>query len=304
MLRLVLETANPYLYNTVDHHHPFYPLAGPGKVDILTDNGGNAFLMQNRFYKAAVSLFSEGNNVRPRHDVTTGAAVPKIPGVIKKDELRAFYAATDLRMGGFGPWASLAFLIGLAYVLLVVWRTPISVRSKRFLPELVTIAFLASAAIMPEFWWARYAPQLWTALVFSVVFAYSLEQPPAFRRMGLTALGVMAVNIALVFMLAASNRVMQEADFQAQVTSLRQISAQAPLIMHVDLDSVRYRLAAEGVAFQEGVMTDCKNVDELRGSSATLCIPDAFLPRYDRGSEWIAKFLGRDSGFGNAVVRQ
>lgn len=295
---------NPYLTNLVEHQHPFYPLAGSGKVDILTENGGQAFLSHNRFYKAAVSLTSEGNNIRPQNDVATGAAVPKIPGVIKKDELQAFYAATDLRMGGFGPWASLAFFTGIAYVILVVRRERIRVRSQRFLPLVIALALLASALIMPDFWWARYAPQLWTALVFAVVVSFSLDQAPSGRRFGRIALGVIAANTTLVLMLAASNRIMQEADFRAQVTSLQKISSRAPLRMHVNFDSARHRLAAHGVVFQESDTTACKSLDNLRGSDATLCIPDASLPEYQRGSEWIAKLLRRGSVSGVAPPRQ
>jgi hypothetical protein len=294
---------NPYLTNMAQHQHPFYPLAGPGKVDILTENGGQAFLSHNRFYKAAVSLISESNNVPPQHDVATGAAVPKIPGVIRKNELRAFYAATDLRMGGFGPWASLAFFTGIAYVMLVARRAHIGMRSQRFLPLVVALGLLASALIMPDFWWARYAPQLWTALVFAVVVAFSLDQAPASRRFGRIALGVIAANTVLVLILAVSNRIMQEADFIAQVASLQKISSQAPLRMHVNFDSVRYRLRAHDVVFQEGETASCKNRDDLRGSNATLCIPEASLPDYQRGSKWMATLLGRGNGSGTVQPR-
>jgi hypothetical protein len=295
---------NPYLSNMLDHRHPFYPLAGEGKVDILTMNGGTAFLASNRFYKAALSLASDTNNVPPQPDAATGAARPKIPGVITKDELRALYTATDLRMGGFGPWASLAFLLGVVYVVLAVRRNALDMRAESFLPMAVVIALLASAFIMPDFWWARYAPQLWTALVFAVVFAFSLDQPMLLRRAGLAALGIIAANMTLVLGAAAGNRFMQEMDYRAQVASLRQISARAPVRMHVNLDSVRHRLKEERVVFEEGATTSCGKTDDLRGSGTTLCVPEASLTEYRMGSEWIAKVLHRGSVSGEALGRR
>lgn len=294
---------NPYLTNTLDHHHPLYPLSGPGKVDILSYNGGEAFLKHNRFYKAAVSLFSAANNVSPSNVAEIGAAAPKIPGVIKSSEIRAFYATTDLRMGGFGPWASLALVIGGAYLALTIRTQRIDILSAQGLPYAGAIGMLASALIMPELWWARYAPQLWSAFVFAVIYAFSQRQSLNMRYMGCATLAVIAINSILIFALAAGNRIVQEADFRGQIASLRQISARTPVLVHVDTESVRHRLGAEGVVFEEGATTRCRNTDNLRGSAATLCVPDASTRDYRRGAEWIARLLHHNNGIDNALSR-
>lgn len=290
-----LIATNPYLTNLHDHHNPFYPLAGEGKVDILTSNGGAEFLSQNRFLKLVTSLTSESNNAEPSQTLRSGAAVLKIPGVIKSSELKSFYSATDLRMGGFGPWASLAICGAILYVLLAFRRKRFDIHSDEFLVVAATIGLVASAFIMADMWWARYAPHLWTALVLIVVFACSLSQTSRLRFLGASMLAILTINSAVILMLAVGNRAVMETDFQAQIASLKILSTATPVLVEIDLDSVRLRLQNQHVVFREGLIGDCANVDNVRGSTTKMCIPTEALPVYRKGSAHLAKLLGRST---------
>lgn len=142
--------ATPYLNNLQDHGNPLYPLAGTGKKDILTDFAGKEFLSQNRFTKLAKSLVSVSNHDTPSQTSKDGATVAKLPGIIKLSELKAFYATTGLRIGGFGPWTSLLVLMVMIY--LVSMKRAKCLRfgkTEAFGPVMIGAIFV-SALIMPE----------------------------------------------------------------------------------------------------------------------------------------------------------
>lgn len=116
-------TWHPYVTNTIVGGHPFYPLMGEGKVDIMTDN--------------TPALFGHGRIA----DFFISIITPSWPG-------------HEQRIGGFGPLMPLILLCS-AYVLIKLRRS--------VAPALIgaVIVCLASCFFFEQTWWARYIAQLW-----------------------------------------------------------------------------------------------------------------------------------------------
>ncbi len=53
---------NPYITNTLTHGHPFYPICGKNKIDVMRYQMSKNFLNKDRFTKIFVSTFSESSD--------------------------------------------------------------------------------------------------------------------------------------------------------------------------------------------------------------------------------------------------
>ena len=284
---------HPYGSNWIDHGHPFYPLAGQGKVNILTGHVSPEFQARNRFEKLAMSI---GSASEYRHvDEVGGDARQfrwKVPFAVFPSEIRAFYKSTGMCVGGFGPWTSGALLVvALGWIVLLArgWRPDPAQRLLLVLAGGLSVSVLA----MPECWWARYAPQGWTTLVLLICVPLMQKRPPRARLLD-AALLVALCDVVLVLVPALANRFVSEMDWNAQAASLVSISRDAPLQVLLTARSTRIRLQDAGVRYVEPSVLHCDGTtDLLIGTSATVCIPQDKTRLYLRGSPWIAHALGR-----------
>lgn len=156
----------PYVTNLAAGRHPFHPLAGKHKIDLMAEQLGPAFTAQPRLVMLTESVFAESSNDRqwPRW---------KIPFAVTQQELHEF-VIPDVRIGGFGPWFGAVLLLsGIGLLTLFVTqlrnpKLPSSRREKRrrvpdslLIGSVVLLGIFGSCLINPALWWARYVPQLW-----------------------------------------------------------------------------------------------------------------------------------------------
>lgn len=160
---------NPYITNILGNGHPFYPLAGQGKVDIIQAQKPLNFVGKSSAENLIHSIFSTS-------DATLQATAElKLPLTIKRQEFPAM--AGDPRVGGFGPLFSGAIclslaILGLQFVKQFDWKY-------LFVPGVL----LASVLINPESWWARYVPQLWFLPALAIVLsAHQIRQPSSLKK--------------------------------------------------------------------------------------------------------------------------
>ena len=73
-----------YIKNTLDHHNPFFPLLGEGKVDIMTKNTPPYLLEMNRFERLLAVMFSKANLYQ---DTEFSVQSLKFPFTFSLDEL-------------------------------------------------------------------------------------------------------------------------------------------------------------------------------------------------------------------------
>ena len=150
---------NPYVRNFKEHGHPFFPIMGEGKVDIMAGNRPIGFDAMTKAQRLWTSLAAKAATF-PEQEVKV-----KLPLTLSKQEIMEF-GFPDIRLGGFGPFFSGALLLSLIALVLSFARA----KENRTLYA-VLLFLLLSVFINPENWWARYVPQLWFAPLLTVIFA-------------------------------------------------------------------------------------------------------------------------------------
>lgn len=148
---------NPYVSNVLAGKHPFSPLFGANSIDIITTQSPASFEDKNRFEKLFISIFSKTEDLTYQSE---NQPKLKIPGAVSGSEI--YYSSlTDVRIGGFGPLFSLAFILSIIYLIY-----------NKFGDENVKILLLiiVSAIILnPESWWARYSPHTYLLILLPLM---------------------------------------------------------------------------------------------------------------------------------------
>jgi hypothetical protein len=154
---ILLVGFNPYVTNFVNNGHPFWPIMGKNKVDIITAEYPNSWRSLNRFQKLGLSLLTHTDETTLWANANQEVDL-KIPFTFNKTDIR--YSCTPLvKMGGFGPLFSGILLLS---VILLSWTllNPYPPEKRYFL--LVVLATLAGTIfIMEEACILRYVPQFW-----------------------------------------------------------------------------------------------------------------------------------------------
>lgn len=149
---------HPYVTNWTDEGNPLYPLAGEGKVDIMTGNTPAVLQGHNRFGQVLLSLACN-----PQNDFN-GVATVRALG-ISMDEIKTS-AAADVRIGGFGIFFFESIVL-LLFVLCFSWM-----ERKRYVVALLAVLFL-SLFLLPSGWWARYVSFFYA---FPIVIIIGLQK--------------------------------------------------------------------------------------------------------------------------------
>lgn len=229
-MAVILVGYQPYVTNTIEKGHPFYPALG-------RDDGRNVqwksapaeFLALNRAEKLARSILA-------RSVESTEWPHWKLPFSVTIQELYTFFGA-DARYGGFGPLFGGGFLVAsLLYVSAItsmprrLWLTGIG------LSMIVFISILPN----PEAWWARLAPQLW--LIPLILITVLMTFHGIWRRAAGVVLVLMLLNVALVAGLNWTRAVEKTILFREQIRRLQITSAAAPVEIKMPL---RFQLVTE-----------------------------------------------------------
>jgi len=247
---------NPYLTNFMRAGHPFYPLFGRGAIDVMAGQMPAEFLSRSRAEKLVAALFAESSNDLAR--------LPRLkpPLTVLGRELRAFEAA-DVRIGGFGPAFGTAMIVSL----LVAASLLITGRNRAVL-LLSCVTIVSSVVMNPEFWWARYVPQLWLLPIVICSFAgQGVTRSSTFGFRVLLAL--IAVNASLVAVPSARNALAGTLEVRRQIKSLAGSGR-----LHLDVASspaIRWRLAEADVRFVEVGALPCAAPLQVARSSASFC---------------------------------
>jgi hypothetical protein len=147
---------NPYITNSVNFDHPFYPLMGKDKVDIIYAlNLPAGFENKSSLERFVISFFSRTDNIYPHSPYPIEI---KLPFTFNKIDV-AHAPMVDSRLGGFGPMFSGIFLLSIVLAIVVYQSSG----KEPFIIYMTwaLLIIIISVIVMPESWWARYIPQLW-----------------------------------------------------------------------------------------------------------------------------------------------
>lgn len=248
---------NPYVKNTIDNGNPFYPIMGAGKVDIITSNSPSNFVNSNPVKNIARSLLSRSQNTLTPSQV-------KFPFTVDKNEIEALLAS-DVRVGGFGP-----FFGGIVLLALVSFLISLLKERKKSLDVIFPGAIIVISILINNYaWWASTAPQMWVLPILVAIFAFS------FKNKLTTCFSWITVVILLVNILLVSNY-----HFREQYALSRQVDAQLAQLkssgkdIEVQLNnhlSNRIRFEEKDINHTIVPQVKCKNPPSFPLSDAKYC---------------------------------
>lgn len=159
---------NPYITNIIEKNNMLYPLAGEGKIDIITDLTPEFIRYENRWVQVNSSLVSNPNSF-----TESGIANPL--AVSKSGVFEA--GSCETRTGGFG-----IFFFEASILLLIIFFTLFR-RKNWFAVALILLLLYGSLFILPGGFWARYVPFYYLSVC--VMTAYILYYSTAvWRKVG------------------------------------------------------------------------------------------------------------------------
>jgi hypothetical protein len=244
---------SPYVKNLRAYHHPFFPIAGPGAVDVMPISVAPELLAAGRPVRLARSLLSRSaNDLEPPKW--------KIPFAIHTGELVPF-SAPDVRIGGFGPWFGAAALLALLSLALA-WalRVP-GVLCLTLVCGLILSSVFLNAGLSV----ARYVPQLWLAVVIVLI-------PARPRALAIVIGATLAIDVLLVGKVHFPEQAFNTRILRSNLEMAAAASAHAPVPVHIDgFDSNRERFRAAGVKFVEHAELPCAHPKLLTHSTTKMC---------------------------------
>jgi len=255
---------NPYVTNTFYHGHPFYPLAGANKIDIISTNIPKNFIGKNRLEKLFLSTFSESASTYPPE-----ASKLKLPLTIQSVKEREYFTNTDVRVAGFGPLFSGAIILTLIVCLLSLRRDLIKTRMTVLLASLL----MSSILINPEAWWARYVPQLWMLPLLFSILALSLKSN-IMNFLGYGIIVVLLANILMVSSIYFENNFKMSQAIEQQLGNISNNNQMLIVNFYQDFRSNRIRFVEKDIKYRE--LKSLKelpcNAEQIVGSQTLFCI--------------------------------
>jgi hypothetical protein len=201
----------PYVTNTVNYGHPFYPAVGQeAGRNIQWKQAAPEFMAMNRVAKLGISVFSKSSNTNWEW---------KLPMSIYKSELVALTGA-DARYGGFGPLFSGVLILAL---LLSIFTAKGLAASERKAYALLLTMLVVTILINPEAWWARLSPQLWLLPLIPVV-AVVHGAGPARHWLAALVVALMLGNSMLVGLYNAKYALDRSAELDSLIARLHMAS--------------------------------------------------------------------------------
>ena len=169
---IAITGVNPFFTNLRDFGHPFHPLFGKNKIDIMSAGIPYGFQNMSNTERFLRSTFSE--SVNSMTEAYKGDVAMKQPVILKmpftiniRTTLNTFCFA-DVRVGGFGYFWSGILLLSLAYLPFIRFRNK---NEKNIFWLSFSITIITTLA-NPHAWWARYVPQFWLFPLFVLYFGF------------------------------------------------------------------------------------------------------------------------------------
>jgi hypothetical protein len=227
---------NPYVTNTRDFHHPFYPLNGKSFTENFSFMYQEGVSDKSRVVKLIYAIYGKTENSK---------AELKIPFTVTKSEL-VDNAKTELRVGGMGVFYGGVFTLSFLLLMLSIIRRRVEVDSYVVL-GIVLVSIFASILIISEPWITRYIPQLWfTPLIILVFleFCYKLDYV-WFRNVTYI---IAFINVGLIFCTYFGYNTLMTLDINRQLNILEK-SKKEVKVDFGDFFATRVRLEEHNIPY-------------------------------------------------------
>lgn len=255
---------NPYLHNTMEKGHPFYPVAGDGKLNIMDRQVPGNLIGLPAWKKLGWSVFARSENV-----LATQQAVLKAPFSWTEKEIKAF-KGPDPRIGGWGPLFGGAVLLAILVVALSFLLTP---WRQALLASCVLLIVSLSVLVNPEAWWARFSPQLWLVPALAAAYGLVVSNSRALQAVSLALLVLMGTNSWLTSQEYFARQGEYTALVEKQLSVLQRVSQEEPIPVLLGTSAHGRRFEEHGVRFLAVKKLACDGQTQLQASATFVCTP-------------------------------
>lgn len=183
-----------YPKNIKTNNHPFYPLYGENKVDIMSENTPNVLLNKNRFEKFFISNFSKTHNDL---GINMTDYKIKIPFTVNLEELK-YFIGPDVRLGGFGVLFSGILLLSIILLTYSIFKQKSNILKNinYLIPIFASIILII---ILSDAWWARYIPQFYLLPIISLIIFNETELKKKSKTLiNLSFIVILIINSLLI----------------------------------------------------------------------------------------------------------
>jgi len=174
ILAVLIFGYNPYVTNTVNRGHPFYPIIGTEKYPSSTGLSGQD---DNEVYETPLNMRGKpllvrmfyANFGRPDNAPYYRERDAELiwPFASKPADWKAYYFH-ETRVSGFGPYFGGIIILSTVLFIIVFIKD----RKSRWILSLAAAAIFASLMFSKHFWWPRFGPQMWLIPLLPVCFLF------------------------------------------------------------------------------------------------------------------------------------
>lgn len=268
ILGVLVVGSGSYVKNFIDHKHPLYPLAGEGKIDIITGNTPENLRDKNKIEQLYLSVFSESTNS------LKGDLINKFPLTVTKAELSTIHG-TDVRVGGFGPL--FGAIIICTIIGLLIWKEIFMTRLGKIVIAIISVIII-TIVINPEMWWARYVPQLWMIpIIFLLIL--NIEKKNIYIKI-YTVILLLVIGINSMIMAGINYKYNSKIndDLIIQLEAMSEYSKSNEILIDFDVfKSNRARLDYYDIEYSESEELSCEIPQYIPFSNAVFCVDNLEL---------------------------
>lgn len=186
-----------YVMNVIDHKNPVFPLAGEGKVDIMSGHLPGGLEGKPVFYKLFYTIFGELSNMSGAYEEPLPKL--KIPFTTTYEELWRCIRTpgnVDWRISGFGIFFSGLLLVSVG---IIIWKLIKMDKHRFWFSYAITnlLMILGLLVGISESWWARYSPYLYLIVIGALIIALHDFKFPGLKLLGWLFTAVLFINNVL-----------------------------------------------------------------------------------------------------------
>lgn len=241
VLTLGIIGGSSYLMNFVKHKSPFYPLYGEGHVENMVNQEiPESLSKKSNLEQFLISIFSKGKNVSPAY-YKENIIEPelKVPLTISKEEIRN-YTIPDIRMGGFGPLYSGAFILTCAVSFIAIVDFIKDKKYRKLTQYLLVVGISALLVIFLDgSYWARYIPYVYFITIINMIYLFEKKKLWG-NIIGLAIGAILLLNSAVVLYAEANSYLLNSRYVKNNLEEFR-IYAQQQETTQIKLNDIAYQ---------------------------------------------------------------
>ena len=227
--------------NFVKHKSPFYPLYGEGHVENMVNQEiPESLSKKSNLEQFLISIFSKGKNVSPAY-YKENIIEPelKVPLTISKEEIRN-YTIPDIRMGGFGPLYSGAFILTCAVSFIAIVDFIKDKKYRKLTQYLLVVGISALLVIFLDgSYWARYIPYVYFITIINMIYLFEKKKLWG-NIIGLAIGAILLLNSAVVLYAEANSYLLNSRYVKNNLEEFR-IYAQQQETTQIKLNDIAYQ---------------------------------------------------------------